>query len=202
MQGMQGEEERERGGRSPGQRRLLFWSFVVVLLGAAGVLLFWPHGPLQPEREETSTSSPEPGKAEQALQLYFADDEAQNMVSERRALPERASLEESVEAAIAALVAGPEEEHHNSVFPKEARLLQTYYTESTRTLFLDFNHALVDRHPGGSTAEYLTLGALVRTVAANFPQVTRLQILVDGQAIDTLAGHFDTSKPIEVSDWQ
>ena len=199
---MQGEEEREREGRSPAQRRLLFWSFVVVLLGAAGVLLFWPHGPLQQETEETSTSSPEPGKAEQALQLYFADDDAQNLVSERRSLPERSSLEEKVEAVVEALVAGPEEASHMAVLPKEARLLQTYYTESTRTLFLDFNHALVDRHPGGSTAEYLTLGALVRTVAANFPQVTRLQILVDGQAIDTLAGHFDTSKPIEVSDWQ
>jgi len=32
--------------------------------------------------------------------------------------------------------------------------------------------------------------------------VARLQLLVDGQAIDTLAGHFDTSKPIEIDDWQ
>ena len=202
MQGMHEDEEREIEVRSPGQRRLVFWGFVVVLLGAAGLLLFWPHGPLEPGGEETSTSSPEPGKAEQARQLYFADAEAQNLVSESRSLPERTSLEGNVEAAIVALVAGPDEEDHMPVFPKEARLLQTYWTESTHTLFLDFNHALVDRHPGGSTAEYLTLSALVRTVAANFPQVTRLQILVDGQAIDTLAGHFDTSKPIEVSDWQ
>ncbi len=82
------------------------------------------------------------------------------------------------------------------------RLEQTYFADETSTLYLDFSPALVTQHPGGSAAEYHTIRALVRTIAANFPDVARMQILVDGQPIDTLAGHYDTSKPIAVTDWQ
>jgi hypothetical protein len=67
---------------------------------------------------------------------------------------------------------------------------------------VDFNTALVTQLPGGSAAEFHLLGALVRTVGANFPEVTSVQILVDGQPVDSLAGHYDTSGPLRVAAWQ
>ena len=189
------------GPVGPRRQRVLFGILVVLLIGAAGMLLFWPRAPRAPQPDATQDDVARPTAAERSLQLYFADADAQGLVAEKRMMRLGGALEDNVEAAVNALVAGPGEHEHASVLPSEARLLQTYYTDATRTLFLDFNSALVTKHPGGSTAEYLTLSALVRTVGANFPEVTRLQILVDGQAIDTLAGHFDISKPIEIAEW-
>ena len=184
------------------RRRTLFWGFVVVLLAVAGGLLFWPQGGLELQSPATQEERHDRGSEAQTVQLYFADAQAQNLTGESRKIVLGTELEESVQATVAALASGPQQEGNVAVLPREARVQQVFYTEATRTLYLDFNSALVDQHPGGSTAEYLTLGALVRTIAANFPNVVHLQLLVDGQAMDTLAGHFDTSKPIEVADWQ
>ena len=39
------------------------------------------------------------------------------------------------------------------------------------------------RHPGGSTAELLTVYALVNSLTANLPTIRRVQILIDGQEV-------------------
>ncbi|HZL86206.1 MAG TPA: GerMN domain-containing protein [Candidatus Krumholzibacteria bacterium] len=199
---MQESDEPTFHGSGGNRRRTLFWGFVVLLLVAAAGLLFWPQGGLELQSPATQEDRGDRGGDAHSVQLYFADAQAQNLASESRKLDFGEGLEENVQATVAALAAGPQQEGNVAVLPREARVEQVFFTEATRTLYLDFNKALVDQHPGGSTAEYLTLGALVRTIAANFPQVANLQLLVEGQAMDTLAGHFDTSKPIEVADWQ
>jgi spore germination protein GerM len=123
-------------------------------------------------------------------------------VTERREIPVGAMLEERVEATLRALIAGPDQQGALPVLPREAQVMQSFFDEETGVLFVDFNTALVTQQPGGSTAEYYSLSALVRTLGANFPEVTAVQILVDGQPIDSLAGHFDTSKPLDVATWQ
>jgi spore germination protein GerM len=182
--------------------RILFYTLVVVLLGAAAWILFWPHDTLQPGGPSELLQRQTPGSGERQVVLYFADSAARTHVTERRPVPFGESLEESVEATLRALAAGPSQATGVRVLPPEARLEQTYFADETATLYLDFNAALITQHPGGSAAEYNTISALVRTIGANFPDVTRIQILVDGQPVDTLAGHFDTSKPIEVANWQ
>ena len=51
-------------------------------------------------------------------------------------------------------------------------------------------------HPGGSMTELLTVHAIVNAVTANLPAVQRVQILVDGREVDTLAGHVDVRRPL------
>jgi hypothetical protein len=43
----------------------------------------------------------------------------------------------------------------------------------------------------------LTVYAIVNVVTANLPTVRRVQILIDGQEADTLAGHIDLRRPLE-----
>ncbi len=181
--------------------RILFWALVVVLVGAAAWILFWPHDSIDGE-QPAQLQREGPAAGTRRVVLYFADPDARSLVTERREVPFGETLEESVEETVRALVAGPQERGGVPVLPADARLEQTYFAEETATVYLDFNPALVTQHPGGSAAEYHTIRALVRTIAANFPDVARVQLLVDGQPVDTLAGHYDTSKPIAVSDWQ
>lgn len=181
--------------------RIVFWSVFTALVATAVWLLFGPRH--RSDIEGPSAAAPEfATQSTRPIVLYFADREAHSLVSERREVPGAATLEGRVEAALQALGAGPDQQGAVPALPTETRLKEAFFDEESSTLYLDFNAALVTHHPGGSAAEYYTLNAIVRTVGANFPEVSRLQILVDGQPIDSLAGHFDTSRPIDVRSWQ
>jgi len=188
-------------GSGARKRRIAFWSVAMVLFAAIAWVLLRSREGLAPETPSAVSDSPSPASGK-SVTLYFGDSQAQALVTEKRDVPFGDSLEENVEATVRALIGGPTQGGGVAVLPAETRLEQTYYAEENSTLYLDFSAALVSKHPGGSAAEYNTISALVRTIATNFAQVKRLQILVDGQPIDTLAGHFDTSQPIDIAAWQ
>ena len=62
--------------------------------------------------------------------------------------------------------------------------------------FVDLSPEASSAHPGGSFTELLTVQAIVQTVTANLPSASRVQILIDGQEVDTLAGHVDLRRPL------
>ena len=179
------------------RRRIAYWGMALALFTVVAWLLLRSRTGLAPEPPPDASGRPAAASAKSAT-LYFADNQAQSLVTEKRDIRFGDSLEENVAATLAALIGGPTQ-NGVAVLPGETRLEQTYWSEQNQTLYLDFNAALVAKHPGGSAAEYSTISALVRTIAANFPEVRRVQILVDGQPIETLAGHFDTSKPSEIA---
>ena len=55
-------------------------------------------------------------------------------------------------------------------------------------------------HPSGIEAETLTLLSIIGTLHANFPEITQVRFLVDGQPRDTLAGHADLTRVYVASD--
>ena len=58
------------------------------------------------------------------------------------------------------------------------------------------------KHAGGALDEILTVYAIVNALTVNLPAITRVQILVDGKEVDTLAGHVDLRHPLAKSmDW-
>ena len=59
--------------------------------------------------------------------------------------------------------------------------------------------SIVAKHPGGSLDEIFTVYTLVNALTVNLPAVTRVQILVDGKEVDTLAGHVDLRHPLSKS---
>ena len=63
--------------------------------------------------------------------------------------------------------------------------------------FVDLSREVVSAHPGGSLTELLTVYAIVNAVTANLPAVQRVQILVDGKEVDTIAGHVDVRRPLD-----
>lgn len=66
---------------------------------------------------------------------------------------------------------------------------------------VDLPSATVAALPGGTSAEVATLYCLVRTLGVNIPQVSRVQVLVDGQAAESLRGHVDLLDPLVLSDF-
>jgi hypothetical protein len=65
---------------------------------------------------------------------------------------------------------------------------------------VDLSASFVEAHPSGIEPETLTLLSMIGTLHANFPQISQVRFLVDGQQRDTLAGHADLTRVYLASD--
>ena len=81
-----------------------------------------------------------------------------------------------------------------ATIPPGTRLMDIKIEDGLATV--DFSEAIKSKHPGGSAGESLTIGSIVNTLT-QFPTVQKVQILVEGRVVETLAGHLDISKPLE-----
>lgn len=172
---------------------------VIILLAVVIVVVYavkhWTAGEkkelpgLQQVAEET-----------RSVTLYFAGREADRIVTETREIPVRKGIENEAKAVLAALLTGPEDDGAVSAIPAGTRILQVFWVEDTGTIYLDFNRGITTGD--GSTGEYYTISTIIRTIGANFPQAGRLQFLVEGYPVETLAGHYGVSKPLDIRKWR
>lgn len=84
---------------------------------------------------------------------------------------------------------------HASAVPPGVTLRALFLT-SRGEAYVDVSREIVTDHPGGSLHEVLTVYAIVNAVTVNLPEITAVQILVDGHEVDTLVGHLDLRHPL------
>ena len=137
-----------------------------------------------------------------AVTLFFADREDETLVTETRLVAIGKEYGAQIEQVISALLDGPQEERGVSTITDGTRLLNAFYDSEGAILYLDFTSELVAGHPGGSSAEYFTVAAIMRTVSENFPDVRAVQFLIEGLQVGTIAGHLDAYDPFLVRDWR
>ena len=83
-----------------------------------------------------------------------------------------------------------------SAVPAGTTLKELFLTDRGDA-YVDLSAELVKNHLGGSLDEILTVYTLVAVLTENLPGVKRVQILIDGREVDTLAGHVDLRRPLE-----
>ncbi len=137
-----------------------------------------------------------------SVTLFFASAKADGLIAEARDIPVKEGLENQIIAVIAALAEGSRDDEIISPIPAGTEVLRVFWIEETRTVYLDMNREFVANHPGGSASEYFTLASILRTVSENFPRVERVQFLVDGSPVETIAGHYAVDKPLDVDHWK
>ena len=74
--------------------------------------------------------------------------------------------------------------------------LRALYISERGDAFVDLRAEVTTKHAGGSMDEILTVYTIVNALTVNLPAITRVQILVDGKEVDTLAGHVDLRNPL------
>ena len=126
------------------------------------------------------------GKAE--VKLYFPNDSGDGLGSVKVSVPE----EDKYTAAAKALVAGTKEPGLTDIFPTGVKVLGVKVEGDLATV--DFSKELTRKFVGGSTGEQMLVSALVNTMT-EFPEIKRVLITVEGERIETIAGHLDTSEP-------
>ena len=134
----------------------------------------------------------------QKCTLFFFDTNSLRLVIEERELNLSQDITERLKQIITELLGDSSIGLYQTI-PK-GTMLHEVYIDAEATAYLDFSRHLKDEHIGGTTSEALTVGAILRTVKANFPdQIRKVQILIAGLETDTIGGHIDISKPLNLS---
>jgi spore germination protein GerM len=128
--------------------------------------------------------------------LYYVAEDGMALAPVQREIPFGATVVEQARAIVEAQLAAAAP--LVSAIPAETKLLEVYVTERGDA-FIDLSGEIVSKHPGGSLDEIFTVYSLVNALTVNLPAVTRVQILVDGKELDTLAGHVDLRHPLAKS---
>lgn len=82
-----------------------------------------------------------------------------------------------------------------SPFPEGTTLL-AFYMDDDGNAFVDLSLDVTTRHSGGSLDELFTVYSLVNALTINVPEISAVQIIIDGSEVDTLAGHVDLRQPL------
>jgi spore germination protein GerM len=133
--------------------------------------------------------------------LYFANEHEEALIAETRLVAIGKEFVDQIEQVVGALLTGPQNDGVSTI-ADGTELLNVFYDSDEATLYLDLSSEFVAGHPGGSSAEYFTIAAIMRTVSQNFPEVRAVQLLVEGLQVGTIGGHIDAYKPFLVSDWR
>lgn len=78
----------------------------------------------------------------------------------------------------------------------EGTKVRQIFVAEDGTAFVDLSKEAVTNHRGGSLDELFAVYAIVNAVTVNLPAVKGVQILIEGQEVDTLAGHVDLRHPL------
>ena len=134
-----------------------------------------------------------------AARLYFASPTGDSLVVESREMLEASNLHDRVARLLAELDRGPRGAG-TAALPAGTSALHVF-VDDRGLLTLDLSRAFQRGFRGGSSAEYLAVASLVRTLGANLPEVKRVLIVCGGRPLPTLGGHLPLDQPLDVNDW-
>lgn len=181
----------------------LHWlGLVGVVMIAGAVTLWFAFGPGRGSKLAGERLTPLASELEgiRGVYLYFAVPGSDLVAAEYRDVVVKDRAADRVRAIYRELLAGSGGSYESPI-PSGVELLNAYYT-SRGILYLDWSRALVSEFRGGSGRERQILASIVRTAADNLPDVREIAILVEGNPIETIGGHYDLMSPLSVSEWQ
>ena len=202
---MSDNQETVKYNRSAGFSRLIvIWGTTLVLIAfGLGVTLYLikrskqsavPTAPPPlPIAANPSDIPPPP----QEINLFLLDTTALTLVPVKTERRLHAELTKRLSQIITALIQETPPNFRNTI--PRGTVLNEAYIDSQQTAYLDFSNHLTDGHIGGTTAELLTITAILKTVFDAFPEeIKQVQILIDGEEVRTLAGHLNLSQPLHL----
>ena len=171
------------------------------LLVVIAVMVALMLGPGAPPENTPPAATAAPAPAETAhitATVFFGSPDGQALVPMRRDVALAQNVVDQGRQILMAQLTEAAPSPYVTVIPT-GTTLRAFYVTAQGDAFVDLSPEVVSGHPGGSLNELLTVYALVNAVTANLPAAKRVQILVDGKEVDTLAGHVDLRRPL-VSD--
>ena len=173
---------------------LLAFACGVALTVLVSTYGFFQRAALRQVQSELDRTGETAGLAENVprkVALYFIGEvEGKSLlVPEVRTIGPTAEPEK---AALRELIKGPETDGLKPVLPPKTTIRSLEIDNGLAVVDLSQEAVRIDR---GSWGEALVVWSVVNTLT-KFPEVEAVRILIEGQPAETLAGHFDLSRPL------
>ncbi len=126
------------------------------------------------------------------VKLYFSTRDAMYLKAEVREINEGDLYLKTLEE----LIRGPVSPDMGETIPEGTRVLGINVNNGVA--YPNFSSDLIKNHWGGSTGETMTVYSIVNTLS-QFPEVESVQILIEGEKIETLAGHIYMLEPLKAN---
>jgi len=178
---------------------------------AGGLLLFilgiWlamtklPRWLTTPETTAPAASATAGSEARriQAVLFHVAED-GTSLVGATVAVPYGSTTVDQLRYLVDAQVRPATGSAHSAV--PEGTTVRAVFVTGDHEAYVDLGGAIVTGQSGGSQNEALTVYAIVNAITVNLPDITAVQILVNGKEVDSLAGHIDLRHPLtKALDW-
>lgn len=133
------------------------------------------------------------GQSPRAVTLYFLA-ESGRLSPERRAISPEGTLDVLARRVIEELMKGPAGPLTRVLPPGTG--LRSIFLRPDGAAYVDFDAGFSRGLAGGSQDGLTAIWAVTDTLAANFPEVTHVKILVEGEEMRDLGGHLDLSRPL------
>ncbi|HXI04150.1 MAG TPA: GerMN domain-containing protein, partial [Candidatus Saccharimonadales bacterium] len=126
--------------------------------------------------------------------LYFLAADGEMLAPEKRRIFRTTTVTDRARQTVQALLDGPESPLQRALPP--GTKLNEIFVARDGTAYVDlsseFRHGIETGSSDGVSAIY----SIVDTLAGNFDEIARVKILLDGQEVEDIGGHFDLSRPI------
>ncbi len=134
-------------------------------------------------------------KEKLVAEIYFSDLQERSLIAEKRHIFKEDDPAQQAREIVKALLDGSKAGNINT-FPVNVSLRDIKLDKGGIAL-VNFSADLSKNHPGGSTAEMVTIYSLTNTLTANVPAIKAVKILVEGKEIQSIKGHVSTINPFK-----
>lgn len=138
-----------------------------------------------------------PAKVKVTVDLYFGDPVSKGLRREKREIEAAEGLNSQAKQVILELIRGSNTNLARTIPP--ATTLRGLSVNTNHIACVDFSSDLTRQHTGGSFAELLTIYSIVNSLTLNFEEIEKVQILVEGERVETIAGHISAMRPFEAN---
>lgn len=126
-------------------------------------------------------------------EIYFSEPQERFLVAEKRYIYKEEDAARQAREVVNALLDGSKTGYINT-FPAKV-VLRDVKLNKDGVAQVNFSANLTKSHPGGSTAEMVTIYSLTNSLTANIPEIKAVKILVEGKELPSIKGHVSTTDP-------
>jgi hypothetical protein len=129
----------------------------------------------------------------QTVTLYFPSYAEGKLRGEARPIAMATDPADRVRQIVLALIEGPKQGGGSA--PAPSAEVRGVFVTADGTVYLDLSSGAAGDFNAGIESETLAIYSMVDSLAANLPEVKKVQFLIQGQEVDTLDGHVDLTAP-------
>ena len=145
-------------------------------------------------RTEKESEKKTPLRERKVVTLYFSGEEGEYLTGEKREILSKGDTQEEAKEIIHELIKGPKGKLIRTL-PPRTKLL-SLQIDGRGVAKVNFDQTLSRDHPGGSSAEMMTVYSIVNSLVLNFPQIKGVQFFIEGERGRTIRGHLALDRPI------